>query len=635
MCGIAGWIVASPGGVSRACAAIPRMLASLEHRGPDDHGIYQEGPLLLGHLRLSILDLSDLGHQPMRSADGRYVICYNGEVYNFRALAAELAQAGHRFLSGSDTEVILAAWAAWGLAALPRFDGMFGLAIWDREEQELLLARDRTGIKPLYYHEGPDGLLFASELKAIWSALPASGPDMGALRDLVLFGRLEGGLTGFAGVKALPAGQYMVFGADGRPKTRGDFHRVAEDISQDRFAALSRLPDHAQIQRLDELLQKSVDLHLASDAPVGVLCSGGVDSSLITAMVHRRNPDVGIFHACFDGAGSEQPYAEEVASHLGCRIDYASMTRGYYLRTLVKAIWHSDAPLYHPNDISLYSVCELARQRACKVLLSGEGADELFGGYLWHETAFRRYRALAGLGRLIQRSASLSARLTHLAHSLLDDLLFPEDALWGVCYPGHARRLLAQSAQGMFAGGAAWRSWHEGLAAYGFLRDPVERRVQALLYSNLFGHMDSILRRNDRMGMMASIENRVPFIENDILAHGLNLPLSFKIRGRQGKWVLKEVAARYLPRDVVFRPKAGFPVPWVRYLGELPATLWRGGFLSAAFELTPDLIAAWIRGAPDLRFRLLNIELWGRLFASRQPLDQVESWFLEAMGEVR
>jgi asparagine synthase (glutamine-hydrolysing) len=442
---------------------------------------------------------------------------------------------------------------------------------------------------------------------------------------------VEGHVTPFAEVRALRAGEYLLSDEEGGVKEQGFFHRLTQDVSRETYHRLNALPESAHIQNLDRMLRRSVEIHLASDAPLGVLCSGGIDSSLITALTHRFRPDVSIFHATYDGAKSEEPYARQVAAHLGCEINYARMTKEYYLNNMVRAVWHGDLPAYHPNDISLHSVCELARQHGCKVLLSGEGADELLGGYPWHQKALRRYRAVAFLRRIPKFAKRMSSRFLGLLDHWSELSSAPGDALWNVAYPQDSRRSLAQAAQGALSSGALWHTWKRSLETYRFVADDVERQTLASIFSNLSGHLDTILWRNDRIGMMNSIENRVPFLENDLMAYGVNLPLKLKIQSGEGKWLLKQVARKYLPEEVVFRPKAGFPVPWKSYLN-MPRSSWKSGFIAGYFELTPEMIEAWIAGDPVLRFRLVNIEIWGRLFVGRQPVSEVELWLRNCVG---
>jgi asparagine synthase (glutamine-hydrolysing) len=636
MCGIAGWLASNERFYERAQHAVPRMMALMRHRGPDDSGLYCNAAIVLGHQRLSILDLSQAGHQPM-TFGGRYTIVYNGEVYNYRALARELAALNIKFASSCDTEVVLGACATWGLRALPLLNGMFALAIWDSVTQELLLARDRAGIKPLYFYTGPEGMIFASEIKAIWDAIPerAAQANQAALCDLILTGHREGDITPFAGVRALRAGQYLLFGADAQLKQEGFFHTLRADVQAQRYHASARVPVAEHLLQLDKAMQSSVDMHLLSDAPVGVLCSGGVDSSLITALVHRTNPKVRIFHSTFAEEGNEEAFALQAARHIGCKIDFAQMTWDYYCEHWVDAVWHSDLPIYHPNDISLYSVCELARAHGCKVLLSGEGADELFGGYEWHGRAARRYRMLARLRRMPPRLFSfISKAIAKSMDGLVDLFLVAETGMWTVGFPQASQRRLAHAAQGTLSSGAQMRAWEEALATYDFL-DEASRRTLAHIFADLSGHLDTILWRTDRMGMMASIENRVPFLENEIMRYAVNLPLELKVRHRQCKWLLKKLACKYLPAAVVYRPKIGFAVPWRSYLPRDAQPLWSNGFLTHSLNLTPAMLESWASGDAGLRFRLLNLEIWGRLFVLREPLDNVRTTFMHCMEENR
>jgi asparagine synthase (glutamine-hydrolysing) len=633
MCGIAGYLGQSVLQRQERESSVHAMVGVLEHRGPDDTGIESDGPVTFGHRRLSIIDLSCAGHQPMMSHTGSLIMSYNGEVYNYRQLRAELEAEGSVFTSASDTEVVLEAITHWGDRAFRKFDGMFAIAIWNKETRTLTLARDRAGIKPLYIWTGKEGVLFASETKSIWRVLTHWGRAQvseRSLSDVVLMGSLYGSQTMFAEVTALRPGEVVTFDADGQKRSSTYFHTVAGDVDKGTYDELAAASDGALIDRLDNMLSQSVEMHLTSDAAVGVLCSGGVDSSLLTAMSVRSRPDLGIYHASFVGPGNEQEYAEMVAARLRTKLRIATMTREFYLDHMVRAVWHMDVPSYHANDISLYSVCKLAHEDGCKVLLSGEGADELFGGYSWHLNQVKSQsltKRLHGIGRIHRRAAGV---LQKLADSLSTSASTVPDRLWLVGAPVQSARSIASAAQGLSAMGARWNDWQLALGAYSFVGNADQSAVLAQMLANVAGHLDTILWRTDRLGMMASIENRVPILENDIIRFAVNLPLKAKIRRGQTKWLLKEVARRYLPAPVIDRPKAGFPVPWVSYLGNDLTRAWKGGFIADYFQMTPATIEAWIATDHALRWRLLNLEIWGRLFVRHEALDDVIAWFDQA-----
>ncbi len=638
MCGIAGFLARGRRSQAEQRATVEAMIGLVGHRGPDDSGIESRGPVAFGHRRLSILDLSCAGHQPMTSHRGNLLLSYNGEVYNFQALAAELSGLGATFASHSDTEVILEAIAQWGSRAYERFDGMFAIALWDEGRGELTLTRDRAGIKPLYYWTGEQGVLFSSEVKSIWQALHRVADrriDTQALTDVVLTGAVYGAQTMLHGVRALRPGESLTFSADGATVRSGYFHRIIDDVSEARYAELAGLPDGQLEDRLDGLLKTSVELHLTSDAPVGVLCSGGVDSSLLTAMSVQSRPDLAVYHATFDGPGNEQRYAEMVTQRLGTKLRLANMTREFYLDHMVRAVWHMDVPSYHANDISLYSVCKLAHDDGCKVLISGEGADELFGGYSWHLGQVRALRMARRLAVLRRINARLGALAHRAADTLASGFAAGPERLWLFGAPVQSTRAIARAVEGASAGGARWSDWHAALGAYSFVKDPDEAAVLAQMLGNVSGHLDTILWRTDRLGMMASIENRVPILENEVIRMGVNLPLRAKIRRDVTKWLLKRVAGRYLPSQVITRPKAGFPVPWVGYLGRDMRALWRDGFVSDQFGMTPDALESWIDADHALRWRLLNLEIWGRLFVRSNPVDEVAAWFARETAPAR
>ena len=603
MCGIAG-IIASAGTQpeSEQLETLRRLIA---HRGPDDSDIVVEGRAGLVHTRLSIQDLSNSAHQPMWSEDRRHCLCYNGEIYNFRELRRELEAAGHRFRSTGDTEVLLRACIEWGVeATLPRLDGMFAFALYEVESDRLWLARDRMGIKPLYYAERDDRLIFASEMKAVRALLGEVAPDLPVILSL-----LEGASpwepwTPFQGILALQPGHFMCIDAHPAEVVQQPYFRIIDAVDE----ALYREQDGWTLQqatdRFRSLMTRSVEIHAISDAPVAALASGGIDSSLISALAQKFIPDIALYHADVVGPMSERAFARQVAEYLDAPFHAAEMHGEDYVSSLVETTWYHEMPsAYHPNDVPFQLVARLAHENGIKVLLTGEGADELFLGYGPSSKAILR-----------DRIASLFA----LGRPLLGRL----GGLLGKLYPPARRRSVIEDLASR-AGIQAWR--RESESAYAFVHDPVERNA---LIDGLFvqrGHLNSLLQRNDRMGMMHALESRIPFLENEVVRFAVNLPVRFKhpmkwreiLRGNpltRNKTVVRRAARDLVPESITTRKKLGFPVTPMDYL-RLDAEFLRDGFLQHLLGIGHEGMKASFEAADDdLRWNLFSVELFGRLF---------------------
>jgi asparagine synthase (glutamine-hydrolysing) len=413
MCGICGIVNLHGEPVSRE--ALLRMTHRLEHRGPDDLGIETFGDLGFGHTRLSIIDLSPAGHQPMANADGSVWITYNGELYNYQALRAEL-QSHHSFRSQSDTEVIIHAYETWGDDCVKRFNGIFAFAIYDRSRRRVFAARDQIGVKPFYYCVDDRRLIFASEVKALFELDLVPRVAKENIAEYLMYGWLADERTLFEGVQSLEPGQRLVVSLDERPQTSTSFYyRPAERVNAEEYRRLDGQPTSSVIDRCAELLETSVRDQMIADVPVGTLCSGGVDSSLITALALKQNPQVKIFNVSLSDNDelNEEKYAQAVARHLGIEINYYHLDRQRFREALVETIYHADFPIYNLNAVPVFYVSRLARQKGIKVLLAGEGGDELFGGYSWryerlHRNVLRRRRYGKWLARILNRSADLA-----------------------------------------------------------------------------------------------------------------------------------------------------------------------------------------------------------------------------------
>lgn len=559
MCGIVGFT--APGQDPAAAKQIVQGMADLiRHRGPDGEGCYADGTAALGHRRLSVIDLAG-GGQPMLNEDGTLVVVFNGEIYNYKTLRARLQQRGHTFATDSDTEVLLHGYEEWGRDLPCRLRGMFAFAVWDRTRGTLFCARDLFGIKPLCYYKKGETLLFASEIKA-FLAHPAFEKRLNEARlpDWLSMEYLPDAETLFTGVYELPPAHTLTWQAG-----RVTLARYAAP----RFRAKRGRSLRAWAREIGDAVAESADAHRIADVEVGCFLSGGVDSSLITCEMARRQPAVQCFSVGYaEEAYSELPAARAAAQALGVPLTETTVTADDFFAANRAIQWYLDEPMPNPAEVPLYFLCRTARQRV-KVVLSGEGADELFGGYNIYRDPFtaRWYDRLppwlrAGLGAaaallppargvnfLVRRGMSLEERY------------FGPTALFN---EREKRRLLADYAgdgDPMFLTEAIWDAT-EGL-------DPVTRMQQVDLNLWLAG---DILLKADKMSMAHSLELRVPFLDREVWALAAALPAAAKADARTTKIALRQAAARTLPAASAARKKLGFPVPVRDWLRQEPYT---------------------------------------------------------------
>lgn len=559
MCGIVGFT--TPGQDPAAAKQIVQGMAALiRHRGPDGEGCYADGTAALGHRRLSVIDLAG-GGQPMLNEDGTLVVVFNGEIYNYKTLRARLQQRGHTFATDSDTEVLLHGYEEWGRDLPCRLRGMFAFAVWDRTRGTLFCARDLFGIKPLCYYKKGETLLFASEIKA-FLAHPAFEKRLNEARlpDWLSMEYLPDAETLFTGVYELPPAHTLTWQAG-----RVTLARYAAP----RFRAKRGRSLRDWAREIGDAVAESADAHRIADVEVGCFLSGGVDSSLITCEMARRQPAVQCFSVGYaEEAYSELPAARAAAQALGVPLTETTVTADDFFAANRAIQWYLDEPMPNPAEVPLYFLCKAARQRV-KVVLSGEGADELFGGYNIYRDPFtvRWYDRLppwlrAGLGAaaallppargvnfLVRRGMSLEERY------------FGPTALFN---EREKRRLLADYAgdgDPMFLTEAIWDAT-EGL-------DPVTRMQQVDLNLWLAG---DILLKADKMSMAHSLELRVPFLDREVWALAAALPAAAKADARTTKIALRRTAARTLPAASAARKKLGFPVPVRDWLRQEPYT---------------------------------------------------------------
>jgi asparagine synthase (glutamine-hydrolysing) len=626
MCGIAG-CYQQPDGHKLTDIMTDR----IAHRGPDATGVWayedERVTVQLGHRRLSIIDLSAAADQPLTK--GGLTLAYNGELYNYKELKAELVRHGVSFITTSDTEVVLEAWRRWGPSALPRFRGMFAFALADEATGELVLARDPLGIKPLYYLRRGRGVMFASELKALVAAVGGElRIDPGAMVASMLYYWVPEQWCAVAEVSKLPGGSWARFRPDGQVHVE-HYWQVA-DVAQQ--AAGGPAPD------LRRVIEESVTAHLVADVPVSSFLSGGLDSSIVTVLAHRAAQEIDAYTITFrpedqklEAMPDDAVYARKVAARYGVKLHEIEISPNIvdFLPRMVDAL---DEPIGDPAAINTLLMCQAARERGVKVILSGMGADELFGGYRKHLACLvaGRYGRLPGAPRAGVRFAvdrfpvSLGGRGLRYARWAKRFLTFaelPEEPRFRRSYTLYDPPELAALISPDLAGYVDQVvEGHRDIYHDNSLEDEVNRMCLADARLFLPGLN---LAYTDRASMAASVEVRVPFVDPVVAQAAFAVKGSDKIRNRQGKVALKQAAESWLPREIVYRPKASFSAPlraWVRNdLREVIADQLVGGELAGAGMLRAGALQRLIQdeqaGREDRAkqiWQLLTLELWYR-----------------------
>ena len=579
MCGIAGFL--EQGQLSAEAAQIVNgMAAALAHRGPDDSGAWldPDAGVALGHRRLAIIDTSPSGHQPMISASGRFVIVFNGEIYNFRELRTELNAGGGRLAwrGSSDTEVLLAAFDRWGVRrTLDRLNGMFAFAVWDRQARALTLARDPMGEKPLYYGSSGSAFLFGSELKSL-RAYPQfrSSLDLDSLTSMLRYDYVSAPWSIWLGISKLEPGHYVEISGGGRQIGKPAPYWSLSDCAAN--GSTNQLGDGLELlSELDSLLKDAVAKRMVADVPLGAFLSGGIDSSLIVALMQAQSArPVRTFTIGFhDQKLDEAPYARAVAAHLGTDHTELYVTAEDAMDVIPKLPVMSDEPFGDSSQIPTFLVSAMAR-RDVTVALSGDGGDELFGGY-------SRYRSIH---RIWNRTSRLPFALRKvLAHSIPTHDAFVPGNL------GRAVRLLsAESFEALYRWKVSRIENPERLVpdAQGrastdsdpiaFLADP---RMKMMYWDALHFLPDNILTKVDRASMAVSLESRAPFLDTRVAEFAWRLPMSAKVNDREGKAILRQLLRNYLPTGAADRRKMGFAVPMASWLRG-PLRGWAADLLS-------------------------------------------------------
>jgi asparagine synthase (glutamine-hydrolysing) len=608
--------------VARKKGDLTRALDLMQHRGPDADGQWKSNEAWLGHRRLAIIDLSPRGSQPMLSPDSRYVCILNGEIYNFRDIRSRLEAMGTSFVSGSDTEVLIQAYARWGVRVLPSLDGMFAFAIWDDQEKRLVLARDRFGEKPLYYTHANNGFYFASDTKVVRAlACGAARVDLGALVGGLVYGYPVDTRTAFANVHSLAPATYRMVDRDGKL------------VDEDRYWTWEsgRNPTEGSyasyLARLEDNLRVSIQRRLISDRPLGVLLSGGIDSSLTAAIAaHESGHSIDAFTVAFeDGAFDETPHARAVAEHVGLRHHVLTVDANL-LDSLPQLLWHYGVPFHDYSCIPTAAAFRAVSKQSV-VCLTGDGGDEMFAGY----SEPKLFRWLAGYSRvprgvrrlirdvcargraggLLGRRMAKWSRLGALPYE--NAFAHIKDSIWNGAIP--LRHAACRDEQ---------RAAHERMVEIygGTCGGPVHRYLQAHAATQF---VNGFLVKVDVASMASSVESRTPFLSPELAELAARAPESWLLKDGRQKNVLRDLALKFLPEAVVARPKQGFTPPlgsWLR--GALkgsverllqPQVVERRGLFDV--ERVRLLVQAHMAGRVDRTYPLwilTSLEIWWRLF---------------------
>lgn len=629
MCGIAGaWLRGGFPSVAEAVRAI-------QHRGPDSHGQYVDAAagVALGHTRLAILDLSHAGDQPMLSEDGQVVLVFNGEIYNFRELRRELGSGGACFKGHSDTEVVLHMYLRHGLGMLRRLNGIFGLALYDKRSNELLIARDALGVKPIYVASDDRSVAFASEIKALPSMLPDATwtLDPASIHRYLSFLWCPGEGTPVQEVRKLLPGHVMTVRC-GRVERNAAWYELPT-----RRGMTGRLRRRDAVHGVREGLRTAVHRQMVADVPVGAFLSGGLDSSAVVAFARERAPDVRCFtidagNGVEAGETEDLPYARKVARHLGVPLDVVRVDASRMAGDLQAMVAHLDEPLADPAPLNVLYISRLAREQGIKVLLSGAGGDDLFTGYRRHlalrmESAWSwlpstaRAGLRSGAARLDQRTAfgRRMGRLLANADRSADERL---TGYFAWMDEPSLTALYSAQLRAAIAGVRANQPMIDYLAAIPAGPTRLERMLSL---EQRFFLPDHNLTYTDKMSMAVGVEIRVPFLDLDLVELAARVPQNLKQRGREGKWVLKKAMEPLLPNDVIYRPKTGFGAPlrhWMRHelrelLGDLlsaESLRRRGLFDPGPVQRLVDDNDAGRRDASYTLLSLMCVEIWCRRF---------------------
>lgn len=633
MCGIAGiynFLTKEPVDSN----LLQRMSGLIAHRGPDDSGIYLDGHLGLAHRRLAIIDLSPSGHQPLSNHDGTLWITYNGECYNYQDHYPQLRHLGYPFKSNSDTEVILNLYAEFGLDFLEKLDGMFAFALWDAKRQRLVLARDRLGIKPLFYYLDGKRLLFASELKALLAdTYVPRNLNYGALGDFFQYLSIPDPESIFQGIKKLLPGSYLVV-EDGQAK----LHRYWD-------LEIPRSPSKISIDQAREgfiqHFQQAVISHMIADVPVGAFLSGGVDSSAVVAFASLNQENARLlntFSITFKGSDEfdESIFAAQVARQYRTEHREFNLTPDL-ITALPKIVWHADEPFAISSAFALYFLSELTSKHT-KVVMSGDGGDEVFAGYPWRHWTEPRFPAwllnplLSGMNRLGLDKMPAARDLYRRGRNILARSTFPPSTVYGqtlTCFTSaELSALLTQDAWQMIRDAK-----REDVINQYYNQPKTATALTRKLYTDVKTTLVSeMLTKVDRMTMAFGLEARVPLLDHHLVEWAFQLPDGHKLRGFEGKFVVKKAMERYLPRGLIYRTKHGFNVPmrdWLRgQLQEMTRDMFSSGRIRERGLLQPEAVQRIVndhfeegRDYSNQIFALMVLELWFQQYMDRPATE--------------
>ena len=636
MCGICGiffsnrdWHVTGD-----VLAGMNRRIA---HRGPDDEGFFVEENVGLAMRRLSIIDVKT-GHQPISNENRDVWIVFNGEIYNHEELRAGLEAQGHTYRTCSDTETVVHLYEQYGRDCVKHLRGMFAFVIWDRRKRVLFAARDRLGIKPLYYRWDGKALLFGSEIKTIL-AYPGIGAEFnqGTLAEYLAFGYITGQETMFAGIRKLMPGHTLELAERGDPKIER-YWDLTTEVDRD------PKPREYYVKTYRELLEGAVESHLMSEVPLGMFLSGGLDSSAVAALATRiRGDQIKTFAVGYgEEAFSELGYAREVAKHIRSDHHEVRLSREEFFGTLPRLIWHEDEPIVWPSSVSLYSVARLAREHVV-VVLTGEGSDETLAGYtryawtLLNSSMDSAYRTVTtdGLRRLVRRAIQGGPLGATLHRKLGHTFLVRDGNSWPSFYYDNFFSAFASSEQVELltpaAKAAAGDAYAGTMAAWERSQGDLLHR---LLYADINSYLIELLMKQDQMSMAASIESRVPFLDHVLVEFTARIPAQYSIKGMAGKFILKEAVEDLLPKSIIYRQKMGFPTPWEYWLsGEQLDSLERmllesrstdrGLFRPEAMKSIFSEHRAKVRDHGNRIWRLVNLEVWFRVMIDGESAESV------------
>lgn len=634
MCGIAG--ILKFDGVAVDRDDLRRMTDAIAHRGPDSEGQWIRDNVGLGHRRLSIIDLSASANQPMVSEDGRMVIVFNGEIYNYRELAEKLRSGGLPCRTHSDTEVLLNLYRLYGTGCLEHLRGMFAFAIWDRNRHQLFAARDRVGIKPFYYLRTPQAFVFGSEIKAIalsgFSRLRLNSAALGGLTRFLVVPQPE---SIFDDIRKLEPGHAFVLDADGK---------MTESVywSPSRQCVLGTDSEETQIQELHEVLRNSIASHMVADVPVGAFLSGGVDSSMVVSLMREHAPtqEINAFSIGFpeEPHYDEDRYAREVARLKDIRY-HSGTINASFMEDLDTIAWHLDEPFAISSAFATYYLAKSAASRT-KVVLTGDGGDELFAGYEGYKNnAYLHHAGASRLYGFASRSAAFLSRFVGASHLGMRRMIGGLQRRSGSEGLRYSEQVALNGMRGVSlvlsgpAFGCFLRSWEKNLMAhyYDDLHDT--DRLRRKLYAEFKTRLvDEMLMKVDRMTMAHALEARVPLLDHRVVEFAYQTPSMMKLRTvngqKVGKYILKQCLAKHLPHDIVYRRKQGFNIPVQKWLNNamlahvrervLNGHLRRWGIVEGAgVEKLISEHAAGTYDGTNMMLLLLSFEVWAETYTRR------------------